>query len=337
MNRLILLPVSPLGKSGYSKAVSQDVVRLNVDELDHVIVYNHRGDELPTGFKKIERLKYFSATRILNVVCLKVSTDISSRFLKKMILPFKYDQIFCGDIMFYHAARKLFPNEKLFVRFHNLFSLSKTRQFYRQMKINSIFRFNIYATSRLEREILQDSHVYPIFINSSEADLFKLVYPGRNYDLWSPAAFKQRTSLPPTKPMLVYFGSYVHHQKPGLDWFLANVFAPLHRKIPELSMNFWGVGGGFYHAPDMGIHYHGDFVGEGLPMEGAGFFVNPDILGGGIKFKIAEWLERGVPFISTPYGIEGYAFQASENIIVSDLDNWKIQLENYFKAHGFCV
>ena len=62
-------------------------------------------------------------------------------------------------------------------------------------------------------------------------------------------------------------------------------------------------------------------------------YVNPDIVGGGIKLKLMDLLEGGIPFISSPFGYEGY----SRNLIderfcfVEEEDNWAQRIINVIK------
>jgi len=331
--RLLLLPVSPLGKGGYNKAVAQDIKRLNINNKDHIIVYNHPGQVIPSEYDHITRPPLISLTRIVNTLTQRVSTDLSPNLLHNKVKGRNYSEIFCGDVMMYRAARILFPTRKIHVRFHNLFLLSKTRHYLRTMPISLKFRFNLFLFSRLERNIFRDNNTIPIFINITEQSFFKLMYPRRKNELWIPQLTKQpqtRKSASITKNF-IYFGSYAHHQTPGITWFINNIFKPLKENDPEFNLHFWGVGGRYLNEPKIGIYHHGEYHQSGLPMANEGLFINPDLLGGGIKFKIKDWLEEGVPFISTPFGVEGYEFQPNNNIIIADANDWLEQIEQYFK------
>jgi hypothetical protein len=184
--------------------------------------------------------------------------------------------------------------------------------------------------SKLERNIFRDTNVLPIFINETEQKYFELMYPGRQSELWTPKISKQLLPSRPKNNAFIYFGSYAHHQKPGIIWFLNKVFNPLRNMDSSFTVHFWGLGAGSFNDPMNGIFCHGEYNQPGLPMMDEGLFINPDLLGGGIKFKIAEWLEMGVPFISTPFGVEGFIFQRNENIIISDTSEWLDKIQLYF-------
>jgi hypothetical protein len=330
-SKLILLPVSPIGCGGYNMAVSLDIEQLNLSQSDHVIIYNHCNQIIPEGYDYIQRPSHYSIVRITNTLKLRVSTELPTRLLAKKVSGKQYDEVFCGDVMLYKAVRQLFPKHNLTVRFHNFFFLSNTRQKFHRMPIDLKMRLNLLMFSKLEKEILNDLKVSPVFINKTERDFFQLMYPGRKSVVWFPEVKKQTLPTSPKKAALVYFGSHAHHQSPGIKMFISKIFLPLRKKYPVITLNFWGMGGAEYHCPTQGIFYHGDYKGTDLPMRKEALFVNPDLLGGGIKFKVLEWLEKGASFITTPYGIEGYSFKNNENIIVADISEWKKEIECFFQ------
>lgn len=59
-------------------------------------------------------------------------------------------------------------------------------------------------------------------------------------------------------------------------------------------------------------------------------YINPDIIGGGIKLKLQTLIEAGVPFISSVFGFEGYSHSIIDNryIIVEEEANWVKKLLN---------
>jgi hypothetical protein len=65
-------------------------------------------------------------------------------------------------------------------------------------------------------------------------------------------------------------------------------------------------------------------------MDGNGLFVIPDLLGGGIKVKTGDALRQGVPFVTTPFGAEGYEFDHCEGRIVAELPDWSDRINMYF-------
>jgi hypothetical protein len=335
---LVLLPISPLGNGGYSKAVRLDLENLAPETDDLIVIYNAANDVVPDKAVTIERPScMFSLLRFTNIIFLRPSLEVKANMLRSICNGKDFSQIFCGDVVLYRACRKLFPKHKITVRFHNLFSLVVARKIFRNMPSGIKFLINLFVFSRLERRILSDPLIEPIFINKTEQQFFELIYPNRRSLVWAPKTEKQNTPIAPAKPAFVYFGSYASHQLPGIIYFIKNVYLPLKQTYPIITLNFWGRGGKELHDPQNDIFHHGDYLGDGLPMQNDALFVNPDLQGGGIKFKIAEWLEVGVPFITTPYGIEGYTYNKNEHIIVSDISRWEEMIVKYFHNNGLFI
>ena len=156
MARLIVLPVSPLGKGGYNTAVADDVSRLGERDDDFTIVYPHPGQPLPDGVATIKRPSKLSALRLMNTIRMRSSTETTPAQIKAVTGDRKFDEIFCGETTFYRSLRALYPNQRMMVRFHNFFSLPRCRQEFHQYKIAPIFKLNLSMFSRLEREICRD-------------------------------------------------------------------------------------------------------------------------------------------------------------------------------------
>lgn len=333
-SRLLLLPISPYGLGGYNKAVLQDLERLSITDGDQIVIYDTEAKGGAENFVFLPRPVSHSFSRLLNLAKLDVSTAVSPCALKNVIDTTRVEEIFCGDVVFYKAVKALFPKHPVTVRFHNLFSLVYTRNRYRKLPIHLALKVNLFLYHRLESRILEDSLVTPIFINPVEKTLFDLLYPKKNAHVWSPSQVSQLIAEPPKKSNFIYFGSHAHHQTPGIKYFLDRIFKPLRKKYPLVQMHFWGKSGKKYHKPKAGIFYNGDYHGTNLPMLGDGLYINPDLLGGGIKYKIHDWLSKGAAFISTPYGVEGYMFEKSDNIIVADIESWLTILEKYISVNG---
>jgi glycosyltransferase involved in cell wall biosynthesis len=69
--------------------------------------------------------------------------------------------------------------------------------------------------------------------------------------------------------------------------------------------------------PAGAVEVHG-FVRDLDPLyEQAWLFVAPVFSGGGIKIKILEAMARGIPVLSTPFGLEGIAARAGEQAAVA--------------------
>jgi hypothetical protein len=334
MSRLIVLPVSPLDQSGYGAAVQDDVDRLGHREGDVTVIYPHPGEPLPEGAILIPRPSRSSPRRYVNLLRLRTSTETSARQLRAAIGERSFSEIFCGEVTFYRALREIFPNQRMTVRFHNLFSLPRARQEFRKYTIDPSFRVNLALFSRLERAILRDPLVDMILIAEAERQFVKLLYPSRSVEVWNPKVVIAPRKPAPTEPRLAYMGSLASHQRFGMQYFIDRSLPEIRRRRPEIEIHMYGKVAGSWNAPEQGVLGHGFHEGDGPPLEGNALFACPDLLGGGIKIKIGHWLEWGLPIIATPYALDGYDLPAIDNLLVADIDDWPDRIVEYFDGLG---
>jgi hypothetical protein len=328
LRRLILLPERPGASSGYQKAVAADVERLVLTPQDRVICYG-TGGEIPSEWKLIQRPKLASWQRALNVVNGRASTEVSHREIAPLIHG-TFDEIFCGDVIFYRAARTLFPHALLHVRFHNFFTLLLARNGLRRYTLPPPARLTMELLSRAEKAILRDRNVAPIFISPEEHRFFELLYPDRHASVWPVTSLPTPLSVqvvPKRSPRLVWFGGLSAHKRFGLDYFLNRVFSPLRSSNPNLEFHLFGKGTERYHGS--GVFGHGKYAGQDFPYAHDSLYVNPDLLGGGVKLKVADWITRGIAFISTPFGVEGYELSGDVRGLVAEIDDWPTIISEY--------
>ena len=90
-----------------------------------------------------------------------------------------------------------------------------------------------------------------------------------------------------------------------------------------MEFHLWGRCSQVYNDEDNKVFGHGFFCGKGMPLPDS-LYINPDIIGGGIKLKLQTLIESGVPFISSVFGYEGYSKDLIDNkyVIVKELDDW---------------
>ena len=126
MMNLYILPDKPGRKQGYSIAVESDVKRLNPASNDLIIWYLSSGKADNSNEYLLQRRGPIAFSRIKNVLCNYVNCEVSSSDLS-FINPDEVDEVFCGEVIFYRALRKMFPTKILTVRFHNCFARIKDR------------------------------------------------------------------------------------------------------------------------------------------------------------------------------------------------------------------
>ena len=332
MKRLIILPVSPLGKGGYNIAVNDDVKRLGGinPEHDHVIIYPHPNQPNPEHCVLLPRPSKTSPRRYINLLRLRTSTETTASELRSVIGDTDFDEIFCGEVSFYRGLKSLFPNKRITVRFHNLFCLPRVRQSFYQYNIGTVFKLNLELFSRLEREILRDPLVDPILIAEAEKDFLKLQYPTREIKIWNPPIEIKKERPAPSTPRIAYMGSLAAHQKFGMEYFVRKVLPAIRARRKDIEFHMFGSGSKSWNDPANGVIGHGFYDGDGLPLDGDALFACPDLLGGGIKIKVGDWLNWGLPIIATPFALDGYQLPPLDNMITAEIDDWPEAIVNYF-------
>jgi hypothetical protein len=214
--RLILLPCDPTRSGGYNRVASSDLARLGQRSTDEVICYIESGFPRPKEFRCICRPRKASGRKLLNLALGRALSDVWVGQLTRAIHSRRYDEIFCGDVIFYRALRRTFPDQPITVRFHNFFTLARIRHRSRRFPIDNHFRLTLSRTAALEKEICTDKFAYPIFINPEEQHCFNLIWPGRRSELWGIDVKQSAEVFSPRKARLIYFGGTGSHQKFGI-------------------------------------------------------------------------------------------------------------------------
>lgn len=336
--RLLVLPCAPGTGDGYALAVAADLARLAPGPGDVVVYRGRPPADPPPGIRFLATPPRWA--QALNLLRGRPTSEYSVARLQAVLRaedgPF--EEIFAGEIFFYRALRRRFPGALIRVRTHNLFSLVRCRQEAGHLPTNLRHTVNMTLYAKLEREILADRRVAPIFITPEEEAFARLLWPGLDGACWpvvDPALTVPERFRLPTAPRLVHFGSAgAAHTAIGVACLCREAWPRLRARMPEAEFHLFGHGSERFDDPARGIHGHGRHPGDGLPFGGDGLFCIPDIHGMGIKLKVADLLRAGVPFITTPLGLSGYRLPASPHILVRDLRDWPEAVEAYFRSLG---
>lgn len=335
--RLILLPDKPGHQSGYQKGVRADVERLRPTPDDLVVVFTTEPDPGVPGAVRLSRTSHRTLRRALNVLRFRATAEPLVRELRPLVAGRHFDEIFCGETIFYHPLRALFPRREMAVRFHNIFAMARYRQQFRRYRISAMLRYNLEVFFRLEREILSDPFARPIFVTEDEVRYMLLAFPDMKWDCW-PNSLNIRPGEPkpaaaPASRRLVYFGGLPSHTRPGVDYLVERVFPRLRALSPGVELWLFGGETERYHRPAAGVLGHGVYPGTGYPADG--LYTVPDLLGVGIKIKVGDMVHDGVPFIVTPFGTDGYpGLRESEHLLIADMDSWPQRIADYFRRVG---
>jgi hypothetical protein len=340
---LFIYPALPLNKNGYEIAVKNDFKKCNPEENDIVIWYsNVKLEESPKNFYYLPRPDYFSSRSIFNILSGRSRSELSPNDLSKILIGKKFNRIFCGDVIFYRALRKLFPDSTIEVRFHNCFARIRVRMHALRIEIKDpIFKLNLKLLSKIENEIMRDKNVFKHFISDFDRQYYIMI---KNYeddsDVWGIMpeiinGLKPVNYKPITK--IVWFGGVETHKADSVNWFVKNVFPQLLSVIPSLEFHLWGNRTERFNAPEKNIYAHGFYNDNDFPYIDEALYINPDIIGGGVKIKLSTYIENGVRFITTPFGFEGYDKKLINNRtrFVIEEDNWINSIINIIQTQNY--
>lgn len=195
------------------------------------------------------------------------------------------------------------------------------------LKVDWKFDYLLDAATKLEKEIINDSLAYKIFISQEDLNFYQLI-TGRFSDctVWPFRPKLPNISLEQPKSIskLIWFGGIDTHKKKSIDWFVNKVLPKIQQSISEIEFHLWGRRTEMYNNPSRKIFGHGFWVMEGFPCVEGVLYVNPDIIGGGVKLKLFSLIEEGIPFVSTVFGFEGYDKKMIDNSmrIVTDTEHF---------------
>jgi hypothetical protein len=184
------------------------------------------------------------------------------------------------------------------------------------------------ALYRLEKEIFADKNVHKIFLSEEDKTYYTLM-TGCNDCEVLPVVIDEDLMLVNRKSFqvehkIVWLGGVEAHKKASVQWFIKSVFPVIKSQIPDVEFHLWGKKTMQFDAPNKNIFAHGYFNGNDIPFKNSALFVNPDIVGGGVKIKVKTYLEESLKFISTPFGYEGFSAKWIDNdyCFVVETEKW---------------
>ncbi len=333
---LFLFPEAASLKNGYGIGVEFAYNKLKPKEEDIVVWYTSEKNipYLKNNDVVISR-KISKWKRIKNVLKCRPSTELNACDLS-FLRGKKFDNIHCDEILFFHALREIFPHQHINVRLHNVFARILERKKLMNISIDPKFHLILHLCRKSEVEIMRDKNSTKIFVAQEDCDYYRSMF-GKTSDseVWKYNPQKANNVFWPIKDKkLVWFGGLDVHKKSSVEWFVKDVFLPLYEKDPEFEFHVFGRGSSCFNNPDCNIFGYGFYDGKSKwPMSNC-LYINPDTIGGGIKLKLMSLIEDGVPFITTPFGFEGYNKDLIDNKIchVVELDRWKEYIESIFNC-----
>ncbi|MDD4993942.1 MAG: glycosyltransferase [Paludibacter sp.] len=245
----------------------------------------------------------------------------------KSLNKLEFDSIHCDEVTFYRAIRKLYPNKQINLRFHNCFARIKERERILGVKQDWRFEKKMDTLAKLEFEIFNDKNVFKIFISDEDRNYYTSMTGSiSDSEVWyyEPEIPTKQDILNILDKKLVWYGGVEGHKTSSVMWFIKYVLPKVKQVIPDIEFHLWGSQTSQFNNPENNIFGHGRYNGDDLPLKGKALYVNPDVIGGGIKIKLMTYFKEGVPFISTPFGFEGYKNDLIDNSYchVVEMDDW---------------
>lgn len=340
MCRLLLFPEVPGNDSGYRIAVKADVERLSISHSDKLIFTSTRTlPEYLKGFdaKVLAPMGNSILRRVINILSGKIPNSFYLNCINKIVPDdIHYDDIFCGDVIFYDAIRKAYPHRRLHVRFHNLYTEVLRRKTISKITVDPRYLIMLQYLKRLEGKILDDGNCELIFITPEEEEYAKRIKRDIVSKTWkiNDEIWSNCTPLRPTVRALVWYGGLSLNKEYFIKQFIRDTLPKIRKRVGNIPLHMFGRGSQRYNKPAIKIFGHGFITNDAIPMPDA-LHINPDLLGGGIKLKIGRLLRNGIAFISTPYGVEGYSIPNERYFIVKEINQWPEHIFSIYEGQTF--
>lgn len=342
MRNLYLFPAAPFKNGGYNIAVLSDYNRLHITEND-VTVWNQETipDWVPKKNAHLFKPASIKSRKALTNMLKGYFTQEFSMSELSFLKDYEFENIFCDEVIFYRTIRKMYPHKKLTVRFHNLFYRILVRNEILKIKTNKRFQGKLKILTELEKEIFNDKKVHKIFITEEDALFYQTLMASNDYEIWSfqPDKKMMKENRKPIKisHKLVWLGGVESHKTLSVKWFIENVFPYIKKTYPDTEFHLYGSCTESFDNPHQNIFGHGFYKGEDIPMKDEALYINPDILGGGVKIKLLTYFNNGIPFISTPFGYEGYDKSYIDNLYCNVVEEkyWCEYIISFFDKNAY--
>ena len=325
MKRLLIFPSEPTNSNGYGIAVQRDMEKLNITSNDTVIFYqrNRNFSEKKDNFFYVLAKPWLSIHGILNFLRLRIPTELPYESISK-ICNEEFDYIFIGDSVIYRAIRKLYPKNKVYIRLHNIYHRSFYTRIKNAAKIGAGYKTREFLMMRLEDAIFKDKNTQLITISDTDNEwlIDNKIFNSEVWPVISQIKTRTHSHIDIYKKHIAWFGSTASHNKVGLEWFLQSILPKLRDLDSDIVFHMFGQGTEKYNNPKIGQIGHGFYKDTPPPLGGNAIFINPDLIGLGVKMKLNYFIDEDLITITTPEGAIGYNLENLTNITVSNPQNW---------------
>jgi glycosyltransferase involved in cell wall biosynthesis len=133
-----------------------------------------------------------------------------------------------------------------------------------------------------------------------------------------PPILRRRPSRAATQRVLYVGTVHFPPNLSGLQWFLRQCWPLVVGRVPAATLDVVGRGGEALRPVPGSVRIH-DYVDDLQPFyDAADVFVVPLLSGSGVRLKILESLNQGLPVVSTTAGYRGIDLEVGRDLLVAD-------------------
>jgi glycosyltransferase involved in cell wall biosynthesis len=163
---------------------------------------------------------------------------------------------------------------------------------------------------RLIEQVAFDKCTLALFPTKVEADLVRETWGAKNVEQLNYFHFAPSELSESMGKKLVFVGGQGHRPNAdGVEWFVTRILPSLQSKFPNLEVVIVGSWQDDFKksASLLGVKFTGLIDEEALSktLVSSTVGIAPLRFGAGVKRKVLDYLNHGLPVVSTPIGIEG--------------------------------
>lgn len=339
--KLFLFPEVPGRLSGYQIAVSSDVNQFSPTEHDCVVYICSKDMSLLNTANVLYINRNTFSMRLLGLLSTGHPSFFSGWWLAFLIgryfKTWNFSSIYYGDINFVRLSRFLRTKKSLF-RLHNLYHrMWPNLSLYQRFPKSAKFHYECWAGSRLEREIFQSRNHKAVrfsFISHEEREYATRLYhlEGVQTDV---IKFEEHFLTKPANDKiqwdgrLVWFGGLSSHKLVAMNYFCSQIFPKIKTHPKFKSFELIGQGTEEFDNEAELVFGRGFVANLNFEEYKDAFFINPDIISGGVKLKMLDLYRHNLQCLSTPFGVEGLEFSADwKRLRIAPIEDWPKIIEN---------
>lgn len=241
-------------------------------------------------------------------------------------------QYYIGDTHIANQYLRKYDVRSFQIRLHNVYhAISLTwKDALRDPRFFIVWLIYMKAENRFFRLIRSSNNYHTLWVLSERDRVSVLKYIGRNVTVLVEnhirvnASRKSLANPILTSKRLVWIGGISSHKKYSVIHFLKTF-----ENAGNFQIHLFGKGT-LELSEKMQkehIHFHGFLEGNQLPFNGDAIFVNPDMYGLGVKYKLVNLIEKDVWILTTQEGITGYEHVNYPKFIIAPVDKWPTLLK----------